>query len=156
MEDNGKNNSSSQPDREQVSKAKTEASHIQIRRKAELMAWEDSHIHQGHGQVRTLDSDAVVKTLKGKLAEPNNQTEDDFQWSRNVPFPWEDVFASMKAYPDKVFESRLSCPNCNHHLVEVYFRSPTWTWQHLMGRQGPLLICPNCCRQVAFCCEVMN
>lgn len=156
MEDKERNISNSQSYSEQASKAATKISKEELRRKMELMAWEDSRFHHRHGQDRKLDSDAVSKELQEKLLKSKDQTEDDFNWPRTEFFPWKDVFASMRAYPDKVFESRYSCPKCNHHLVEVYFRSPAWTWQHLMGRQGPMLICPNCCRQVAFRCEVMN
>ena len=156
MEDKESNNSNSLSDNEQVNKTATVFSEERIRLEVELMAWEDGQFHQGYGHNRKLDSNAVCKELQEKLLMSKDQTKDDSKGSRIESFPWKDVFASIRAYPDKVFESKLSCPKCNHHMVEVYFRSPDWTWQHLMGRQGPLLICPNCCRQVAFCCEIMN
>ena len=110
MEDKESNNSNSLSDNEQVNKTATVFSEERIRLEVELMAWEDGQFHQGYGHNRKLDSNAVCKELQEKLLMSKDQTKDDFKWSRIESFPWKDVFASMRAYPDKVFESKLSCP----------------------------------------------
>ena len=73
-------------------------------------------------------------------------------------FPWEDVKACMdKKIPARA--NHLSCPFCgktSENLEWIKFKSPTWTWQQLCGRRGPLSMCPDCHCQVEFICEVMN
>ena len=81
-----------------------------------------------------------------------------FQIILSAIFPWEDVKACM----DKKIPARaehLPCPFCgktSENLEWIEFNSPTWTWQKLCGRRGPLSICPDCHCQVEFICEVMN
>ncbi|MBR3618137.1 MAG: hypothetical protein IKN44_00090 [Bacteroidaceae bacterium] len=70
-------------------------------------------------------------------------------------FPWKDVDACM----DNVIEPQekgMTCPACGKELTWIRFISPQWTWEHLCGREGPLAICKDCHKQVAFRCELMN
>lgn len=71
-------------------------------------------------------------------------------------FPWEDVYASIVKEPDKVTAAKKVCSDCGQPLVRLYFSSPKWTWQHLCGRAGTMLICPSCGMQVDFALEIMN
>lgn len=76
--------------------------------------------------------------------------------NEKIFFPWEDVYASMLKGPDKVTAAKKVCPNCGQPLVRLYFTSPKWTWQHLCGRAGTMLICPSCATQVDFALKIMN
>ena len=62
----------------------------------------------------------------------------------------------MKARPEKVFLSDNTCPDCGEKLIQVYFRSPDWTWKDLCGRAGDMLICPKCHAQQDFRLTIMN
>ena len=73
-------------------------------------------------------------------------------------FPWEDV---KKCMDDKIeaVPNHLPCPICgkpSEELDWIGFSSPKWTWDNLMGRMGPLSICPDCHCQVEFICMIMN
>lgn len=73
-------------------------------------------------------------------------------------FPWEDV---KKCMDDKIgaVPNHLPCPICgkpSEELDWICFSSPKWTWENLMGRMGPLSICPDCHCQVEFICMIMN
>lgn len=41
-------------------------------------------------------------------------------------------------------------------LIQVYFSSPSWTWEKLCGRAGNMLICPKCHTQQEFMLTLMN
>jgi|UniRef100_A0A7C3V544 hypothetical protein len=85
-------------------------------------------------------------------------------------FPWEDVAASWAddrlqsrhpaAPAKKIYLARaLACPDCGtpaDRLSWFYFKSPEWTWEHLCGRAGWMVVCERCRRQVNFFCELMN
>lgn len=71
-------------------------------------------------------------------------------------YPWEDVFESMRKQPEDVVRVDEKCPDCGGNLVELYFRSPDWTWRELMGRAGKMTICPKCPSQHGFQCHIMN
>ena len=73
-----------------------------------------------------------------------------------VYFPWEYVFDSMLNYPEKVCLSYETCPDCGEQLIQVYFSSPSWTWEQLCGRAGDMLICPKCHEQKDFFLRIMN
>lgn len=71
-------------------------------------------------------------------------------------FPWEDVFSSMNKYPNEVILTSDDCDECQGKLLQIHFLSPEWTWRELYGREGRLIICPNCPKQQDFMCEIMN
>ena len=73
-----------------------------------------------------------------------------------VYFPWEDVFDSMLNHSEKVCLSSETCPDCGERLIQVYFSSPSWTWEKLCGRAGNMLICPKCHTQQEFMLTLMN
>lgn len=94
-----------------------------------------------------LDEELLKKLIE-KLSDPTAQGKEIY--------PWEDVLESMKARPEKVFLSDNSCPDCGEKLIQVYFRSPDWTWKDLCGRAGDMLICPKCHAQQDFRLTIMN
>lgn len=71
-------------------------------------------------------------------------------------FPWDDVFASMQKTPEQVEVTEKKCPECGQALLQLYFKSPDWTWEKLCGRAGPLTICPHCALQVEFRLYIMS
>lgn len=99
--------------------------------------------HEGH----TLDQEqvnALVEELRSHAAQDKQI------------FPWEDVFASMKKYPEKVCLSSRTCPDCGERFIQLYFSSPDWTWQQLCGRAGDMLVCPKCHAQKDFILKILN
>ena len=85
------------------------------------------------------------------------------EWRIGEPyFPLEDVEACMDTELSAKTEAEpnhLPCPLCgkpSEELKWIYFDSPGWTWQELMGRAGPMSICPDCGCIVEFICVVMN
>lgn len=85
-------------------------------------------------------------------------------------FPWQHVDAcrqnralqrrhvKKQARADYAAQTQ-SCPVCAtsaDRLTWVYFESPGWTWSHLCGRAGWMVVCDRCRLQVAFFCEVLN
>lgn len=85
-------------------------------------------------------------------------------------FPWEDVDASRqnKALQRRHVKKRAradyaaqtpACARCatpSDRLTWIYFESPEWTWKHLCGRAGWMVVCDRCRRQVGFFCEVLS
>lgn len=77
-------------------------------------------------------------------------------YAKNCFFPWKHVFASMLKHPEDVYKLNNVCPDCEGRLYQINFKSPSWTWRELCGRQGRLIICLDCPRQVDFTLEIMN
>jgi len=76
----------------------------------------------------------------------------------NSYFPWADIILGSTNNDDKL-ENGLPCHKCGKkydELLQVNFRSPDWTWEHLCGRAGILTICTDCLIQVDFQCTSMN
>jgi hypothetical protein len=80
--------------------------------------------------------------------------------SHETIFPWEDLKARFKyILKSNDFKNHKSCPKCgkvSENLIWINFSSPSWTWEHLCGREGPLSICPDCCIQVEFIIYMIN
>ena len=96
-------------------------------------------------------------------------------------FPWEDVLLS-EYLPDanshkSSYRPIKPCPLCKKenndletdrissspkpplltdYLFWVHFKSPSWTWRKLCGREGYLSICSKHKIQVDFLCTVIN
>lgn len=103
------------------------------------------------------DVESLIVEIKEALKKKT--VEDD------TIYPWDDVFESMLEYPDRVtvndskgqteswqndnvIETIGKCPTCGHHTVDLFFKSPAWTWEHLCGRAGQITICPHCGKQL--------
>lgn len=108
-----------------------------------------------HGRRVKVNEERVMSKLKEKLLT------DDFMakipvYAKHCFFSWEDVFASMITRPEKVWYLNDTCPDCGGRLVELEFRSPSWTWRELCGSQGPMTICIDCPLPKEFRLEIMN
>ena len=92
----------------------------------------------------------------------NNFDQETFVPDTTYPtiFPWKDVMACFdKRLDAKKFTGHKKCPKCgkkSQDLIWIQFRSPSWTWKELVGREGPLSICPHCKIQVEFILQIMN
>ncbi len=101
---------------------------------------------------KILSLDELIKALEGKgIKYDKRELEEPY-------FPLEDIEAcldrKMTAMPN-----HLPCPLCgkpSEQLEWIYFHSPQWTWQNLMGRGGPMSICPDCRCVVEFILHIMN
>lgn len=56
----------------------------------------------------------------------------------------------------EAFVLENTCPSCGNKLYVVHQTSPMWTWVHLCGREGYLLFCPHCKKDIDFYLTVMN
>lgn len=66
-------------------------------------------------------------------------------------FPWSDVALSMLKYPDKVVFANDTCDSCHKQsIVEVFFKSPSYTWEKLCGTAGTLTICTTCQKSISY------
>ena len=99
--------------------------------------------------MKNLDYTKVKEQIIENLEKVKKQDDDHI-------YPWEDVFASMENYPERVLEIDRTCPVCSSKCVSLYFRSPDWTWKNLMGRAGNMVICPNCAKQLDFRCHILS
>lgn len=107
---------------------------------------------------KTAFFDAVEKGNITLSPSKNNQSR--------IIFPWEDVLGSKHlqiketkvdlniTYEDN--EDYYKLCNCTKEKFWMCFRSPEWTWENQCGREGYLLICSHCVKQVYFKCILMN
>ena len=49
-----------------------------------------------------------------------------------------------------------TCPHCGKQLYLAHQTSPAWTWSHLCGREGYLVYCPHCKKDIQFFLTIMN
>ncbi|MDR0824953.1 MAG: hypothetical protein LBN74_07640 [Prevotella sp.] len=83
----------------------------------------------------------------------------------HIYYPWDHVIA-CKYLPmqdddygyisDEMDSDRMKICWCNSKMFWMLFRSPQETWRGLCGREGYLLICPHCIRQVYFRLTIMS
>ena len=106
----------------------------------------------------TPDCDAIVKRYRTPTPETEEveAKEDLPKRARRRYFAWRDVLGRMLAHPGDVKVSQTRCPHCRTPLVTLDFVSPPWTWRDLCGREGPMVICPNCPKQYSFILTIMN
>ena len=69
--------------------------------------------------------------------------------------PWDEIANCMLINPDSVILNYDICKTCNTERVQLYFRSPDWTWKKLCGEAGHMIICPVCETQY-FNLEIIN
>jgi hypothetical protein len=113
--------------------------------------------------MKLLPIEDLIKALDEKGIEYNRgEIEDAY-------FPLKDVEACMdgcrsfiKHLSDRRLEDKANhrpCPLCgkpSEELKWIYFDSPKWTWENLMGRAGPMSICPDCGCIVEFIRVILN
>lgn len=105
--------------------------------------------------IKLLPFEELIKALDEKGIEyDKSEVADPY-------FPLEDVEACLDS--EQLFLKEASnhkkCPLCGKPSEELkwfYFKSPQWTWEKLMGRAGPMSICPDCGCIVEFECFLLN
>ena len=117
-----------------------------------------------NNNIKLLPFDDLKKALDEKGIEYD-------EWKLRKPyFPLKDVEACMddcgsefiKLLSERRIEDKTNhrpCPLCgkpSEELKWICFNSPTWTWKNLMGRGGPMSICPDCGCIVEFICVILN
>lgn len=110
-------------------------------------------------ELKRLDKNKKSPLYKWKITELDPQTI----------YPWKDVFYSKITSSQDMHDSK-TCPKCqeenlshvyngialNSEIITVYFRSPSYTWRTMCGREGYLTICKKHKRQIGFSITAMN
>lgn len=64
---------------------------------------------------------------------------------------WDTVALSMLKFPDDIIFTEDSCPLCgNQTVIDIFFCSPSKTWEHLCGTAGNMKICTHCKKQLEY------
>ena len=93
----------------------------------------------------------------GSPPKEEKDTDDDMpECACKVYFQWEDVIGSIMEHPDKVHYLEQTCPDCGGKMLQIDFWSPYFMWHAHCGRSGPMVLCPECPRQIAFSLTIMN
>jgi hypothetical protein len=76
---------------------------------------------------------------------------------RNI-FAWREIVASMKSrVRDAYYIKNRPCGKCGEdNTVFFCFRSSDESWRELCGREGYMLICPDCLTIIGFVHYIMN
>lgn len=100
-------------------------------------------------------------TIKDK-ATIENLAREIKHWERNESgfssgeYPWTDVALSILKHPEDVAFDVDDCPDCGAGMVKLRFVSPSYTWAHVCGCAGDMMICPHCKKQQSFNVTMLN
>lgn len=110
--------------------------------------------------------EAKQAAIKSKIKERQEREEwykeESLKYQDHDPvvfFPWADVYNNTADFKTDISNKDIACPNCGKSIKDlkvIYFRSPDWTWKEMCGREGWLVICEDCKKQVYFKTVVMN
>lgn len=106
--------------------------------------------------------DSIIRQIKGSLTYKKNSDELRLKTlgfhgvSMEAYKSWEQVFASMREYPECTKEIDVKCPLCKQKEIRLWYSAPQIAWQKLMGDGGFLRICPNCGTQIRYKMILMN
>ena len=121
--------------------------------------------------IRKNEYDQIVRELEEKvlrmnLDEPKYIKKDllmpDGSVIHNYPvqniYSWSEIIASMKSRRrDAYYIKNRPCPECgNDETIFFCFRSSKDSWKTLCGREGYMLICPDCLTILGFVPYMMN
>ena len=102
------------------------------------------------------DEQRPLEEVKALIEQMTPNVSDQDSGPAQDCYPWRDVFDSMIEHHNSVQTSEDKCPLCGKQLTRIWFDSPKWTWDNLMGRAGTMLICPHCAKQIKFMCFILN
>ncbi len=110
--------------------------------------------------------DLEEKVLKMKTEEPEYMKKDlqmpDGSVIHNYPvqniYSWAEIVASMKSRRREAYYIKnRPCSKCgNDTTIFFCFRSSKDSWKKLCGREGYMLICPDCLTILGFVPYLMN
>lgn len=95
--------------------------------------------------------------------DPQNISQDPLKVERSLTFR-EKLSLKRERYKEKdgwqfygeAFVLENTCPACGQKLYISHQTSPRWTWGEMCGREGYLLFCPHCKKDIDFYLTVMN
>lgn len=95
-----------------------------------------------------------LKLSLSKWIDENKNSDTLFEYSESYPLadikaciPYNAASITQKDVQEgAIYYITTKCPTCGVSLVRMWFCSPDWTWEHLCGRAGDLIICPKCGR----------
>lgn len=95
--------------------------------------------------------------------DSQNLSQDPLKVERSLTFR-EKLSLKRERYKEKdgwqfcgeAFELKNTCPACGQKLYISHQTSPRWTWGEMCGREGYLLFCPHCKKDIDFYLTVMN
>jgi hypothetical protein len=96
--------------------------------------------------------------------EFDNLAFNNSKWAWAIPFNYEwprrDVFDCFEnKLESSLFKGKRPCPIClkpSDELLWINFSSPSYTWESMMGTEGPLSICETCLIEVDYIQTSMN
>ena len=121
--------------------------------------------------IQKIDYNQIVRDLEEKvlrmnLDEPKYIKKDlqmpDGSVIHNYPvqniYSWSEIIASMKSrIRDAYYIKNRPCSKCgNDTTIFFCFRSSKDSWKKLCGREGYMLICPDCLSILGFVPYLMN
>ena len=75
---------------------------------------------------------------------------------RNI-YAWREIVDSMKLIKDAYYIKNRPCGKCGmDNTIFFCFRSSKQSWKELCGREGYMLICPDCLTIIGFSYYLMN
>jgi len=153
-------------------KRKTEAKRVERRRSRIEYCIRKSNIKMDDLiPIQKIDYNQIVKDLEEKvlrmnLDEPKYIKKDikmpDGSVIHNYPvqniYSWSEIIASMKSRRREAYYIKnRPCSKCgNDTTIFFCFRSSKDSWKKLCGREGYMLICPDCLTILGFVPYLMN
>ena len=153
-------------------KRKTEAKRVERRRSRIEYCLRKSDIKiEDLIPIQESDYNQIVRDLEEKvlrmnLDEPKYIKKDlqmpDGSVIHNYPvqniYSWSEIIASMKSrIRDAFYIKNRPCSKCgNDTTIFFCFRSSKDSWKKLCGREGYMLICPDCLTILGFVPYLMN
>lgn len=108
------------------------------------------------------DVESIIRQIKSSYTYKNS-TQDLSLKTLNSPGvsiedykSWEQVFASMREYPNCVKTVEVRCPVCKQKEVRLWYSNSQAAWEDLCGDAGYLRICPKCGLQLRYKLILMN
>ena len=94
--------------------------------------------------------DRLVADLEEKIAK--KKADEPFH-----DFCWSEIVASMKTRRRDAYRLNYPCRECGRtNLIYFCFRTNDESWNQLRGREGYMLICPDCLSRLRFVYYVLN
>lgn len=132
------------------------------KQEAKLLAWRRSHIPycikdsnikcEDIVPIGEEEYDRIVATLEEKVKAEIGEEP------RSKLFAWREVVDSMKnRVRDAYYIKNRPCRKCGaENTIFLCFRSSDESWHELYGREGYMLICPDCLTILGFVHYMLN
>lgn len=103
------------------------------------------------------DYDRIVSALEEKVNREIGEEPRYRNWFPNI-FAWREIVDSMKnRIRDAYYIKNRPCGKCGEdNTIFFCFRSSDESWKELCGREGYMLICPDCLTILGFVPYFLN